>query len=241
MSSSKHGGKRNNSGRKSNHENASALRRQEPNAGSEFVKKFCMYLHPSLIPLDGTADSGRIDYIGDPLLPFESVRYIDVTHSTSRQGDRMEDCGLQRTDWIPQSGDCQLQCTSFFLYGDLDPHIEVRSQVIDHIRHHPELYKTVILNESKLNVDQYCKKMEQGGEFGGDVFIAVIAIIFGISIRVIILEDTAGEADEDSRIATMSLYSCNIEKPRATLQVTLQNLHYEIAFSSDSDEIWGGI
>jgi hypothetical protein len=153
----------------------------------------------------------------------------------------MEDCGLKTTDWIPQSGDCQLQCASFFLYGGLDPHSEVRRDVIDHIRHHPELYKTVISNESKLSVDQYCKKMEQGGEFGGDVFIAIIAIIFGISIRVFILEDSIGDAVDESRIVHVSLFSCNIEKPRATLQVTLQNLHYEIAYSSNSDIIWNGI
>jgi len=65
-------------------------------------------------------------------------------------------------------------------------HEEFRQGVINHIRSHPELYKTVVYNESGVGVDDYCFEMEQENDPGDIVFIAVVVIIYGITIKLLL-------------------------------------------------------
>jgi hypothetical protein len=178
----------------------------------------------------------NIKYIGDYKQPYQSLRYITVSQSDSRYDNSMNDCGLNVTGWIPDSNSL-LHSVALFLFGEMQRHEEVREHVIHHIRSHPELYKTIVYNESGVGVADYCFEMEQESEPGELVFIAVIAILYGITIKLFTLEDV-----DNPRILHVSTLASNLEeRNRATLMLSVCENRYDLAFSASSNEYWSGI
>lgn len=86
-------------------------------------------------------------------------------------------------------------------------HLVIRKQTVKQMRSHPEVYSPFIDTET-CSFEEYCNKMENTGEWGGDVELTAFSDSIKCPIEIYSVNDTIkiGEQYKDEPLKLVILY-----------------------------------
>lgn len=114
---------------------------------------------------------------------------------------------------VPADGHCLFRALMYQLklrgidYPSDVGHLVIRKQVVKQLRSHRENYEPFIDTEN-ITYEEYCNKMENTGEWGGDIELTAFSDSIQCPIEVYSINDTIkiGEQYKDEPIKIVILY-----------------------------------
>ncbi|POO01704.1 OTU domain containing protein [Trema orientale] len=145
------------------------------------------YLH-SLELADGYAHVDEVNWLDQIPIPFaqhvpringEIPSIDEATSDHQRLLDRLQLYGFIEHK-VQGDGNCQFRALSDQLYDTPENHNNVRSQVVNQLITHPEIYEGCV----PMTYDDYLEKMSKSGEWGDHVTLQAAADVYGVKIIV---------------------------------------------------------
>lgn len=153
--------------------------------GQEEASSLCSSPGNHLELTDECALDGEVDWSLNPVphiprINGEIPSFDEATSDHQRLLDRLQIYGFLEHK-VEGDGNCQFHALSDQLYHTPDRHKYVRSEVVNQLKSHPEIYEGYV----PMAYDDYLEKMSRNGEWGDHVSLQAAADLYGVKIFVL--------------------------------------------------------